>query len=59
MPNQKGFENKQSTMKPKAESGLGGMSAGPGALGGAKKKTDPMQRKPRKSPKGPGVSVKG
>lgn len=59
MVNQSGFYGKPVDKKMKPESGLGGMSAGPGALGGAKKKTDPMHRKPRKNPSSAGVSTKG
>jgi hypothetical protein len=58
--NQKGFCGMNTVEKPKADSQLQGMSAGPGALmGGASYKSDTMHKKPRKSPGGPGVSTKG
>lgn len=58
MPNQSGFQSKpvnqgkSSVTPPSAQNNkVGGM--------GASKKVDPMHRKPRMSPKGPGVSTKG
>jgi hypothetical protein len=58
--NHTGFQPKMTDVKAKPESGLEGMSAGPGPLmGGSTYKSDSMHKKPRKSPGGPGVSTKG
>lgn len=58
MVNHKGFMEK-SLNQGKAGGPSAAAQNGQPSGTSAKKKVDPMHRKPRKSPKGPGISTKG